>query len=59
MKPYFEEEEQYMSEMTNAQMEDEYNRLAAAQAEVEAEVEQQRLIDEQFNERNNAEDSNN
>lgn len=52
---YFEEEEQYMAEMTNAQMEDEYNRQLAYQAE--AEIEQQRLIDEQFNEHNNAEDT--
>ena len=36
---YFEEEENYMSEMTNAQMEDEYNRLAAIQAIMEAELE--------------------
>lgn len=40
---YFEEEEQYMSEMTSQQMEDEYNRLAAMQAEIEAEIEEQKL----------------
>jgi hypothetical protein len=39
---YFEEEEQYMSEMTNAQMEDEYNRLAAVQAMMEAELESEK-----------------
>ena len=49
---YYEEEEQYMAEMTNAQMEDEYNRLSAAQAEAEAEIEQQRLMEEQENEEN-------
>jgi hypothetical protein len=36
---YFEEEERYMSEMTDAQIEDEYNRLAAVQAMMEAELE--------------------
>jgi len=39
---YFEEEENYMSEMTNAQMEDEYNRLAAIQATMEAELESEK-----------------
>jgi hypothetical protein len=39
---YFEEEEQYMSEMTNAQMEDEYNRLAAMQAE-DSESQEERI----------------
>ena len=36
---YFEEEEQYMAEMTNAQIEDEYNHLTAVQAMMEAELE--------------------
>ena len=38
---YFEQEEQYMEAMNNAQIEEEYNRLAA-----EAEYEQQRLAEE-------------
>jgi hypothetical protein len=36
---YFEEEEEYMSEMTNEQIEKEYNRIAAIQAFMEAELE--------------------
>ncbi len=39
---YFEEEEQYMEAMNNAQMEQEYERLAA-----EAEYEEQRLAEEE------------
>ncbi len=45
---YYEEEEQYMAEMTNAQMEYEYNCMSVAQAE--AEIEQQRLLEKQENE---------
>lgn len=41
---YFEEEEQYMAEMTNAQIEDEYNHLAAMQAEAEdSEAQKERI----------------
>lgn len=34
---YFEEEEQYMHDMNNAQIEEEYNRLAAMQAMIQNE----------------------
>lgn len=51
---YFEQEEQYMEAMNNAQMEQEYERLAA-----EAEYEQQRLAEEErINSCKNEQDNN-
>lgn len=37
---YFEEEEQYMHDMNNAQIEEEYNRLAAMQAMIQNEIDE-------------------
>ena len=42
---YFEEEEQYMSEMTNARMEEEYNYQAMIQNELENEKEKQNELE--------------
>ena len=40
---YYEEEEQYMAEMTDAQMEDEYNRQMTHEAEIERLNEEDRI----------------